>query len=76
MPCQSYAPAPVFQQYVAPQAVDCCCRCAVPCRFAYRHRTHGSKIFTADSLEEEQEATCNNKKLKLIIEDVSTSLFA
>ncbi|CAJ0603667.1 unnamed protein product [Cylicocyclus nassatus] len=76
-PCQSYAPAPVFQQYVAPPpAVDCCCRCAVPCRFArarYRHKTHGSKIFAAESLEEEEEATCNNKKLKVIIEDNMTT---
>uniref|UniRef100_A0A0K0DNN4 Ground-like domain-containing protein n=1 Tax=Angiostrongylus cantonensis TaxID=6313 RepID=A0A0K0DNN4_ANGCA len=39
-PCQTYVPAPVFQ-YVAPPAVDCCCQCAVPCRYRNRrHRTH------------------------------------
>ncbi|CCD63348.1 Ground-like domain-containing protein [Caenorhabditis elegans] len=65
-PCQSYAPAPVFNQYAMQPANDCCCRCGSPCRFMARHRTHGSKLFTTEDPEEDP--TCNSKKLRRVME--------
>ncbi|PAV78920.1 hypothetical protein WR25_21926 isoform A [Diploscapter pachys] len=72
-PCMSYAQAPVFQQYVAPPANDCCCRCGSPCRFMARAKTPGSKIFAAESLQLEEDPTCNSKKLKRVLEENMTS---
>lgn len=45
----------------------------MPCRYRVRARTHGSKIFTSEDAEaiENPDPTCNNEKLRAIIEDVS-----
>uniref|UniRef100_A0AC35TLP0 Ground-like domain-containing protein n=1 Tax=Rhabditophanes sp. KR3021 TaxID=114890 RepID=A0AC35TLP0_9BILA len=73
----SYAPAPIIlptyqpTSYIAPPQNDCCCSCGMPCRYRVRAKTHGSKIFTSDDVEAEEnpDPTCNNEKLRGIIEE-------
>lgn len=60
-------PQPV---YVAPPQNDCCCFCAIPCQFTARTRMHGARIFTAKIAEIEADPSCNNPRLKAIMEKV------
>uniref|UniRef100_A0AC35EU79 Ground-like domain-containing protein n=1 Tax=Panagrolaimus sp. PS1159 TaxID=55785 RepID=A0AC35EU79_9BILA len=66
-----YAPAPIMPyQPPVPAFNDCCCQCGSPCRYrTMRARTHGAKIFSALSLELEEDPTCNSMKLRDIIEE-------
>lgn len=64
-------PPPIFppQNYVTPSN-DCCCQCGTPCQFHGRARTHGARIFSALAAEFDEDPTCNNEKLRKIIESV------
>ncbi|KAE9556641.1 hypothetical protein FO519_000047 [Halicephalobus sp. NKZ332] len=66
-----YAPAPVIPSYQPPPAFnDCCCQCGSQCRYrSMRARTHGSRIFSALSFDMEEDPTCNNEKLRSVIEE-------
>lgn len=72
----NYSPPPIpagsgMQTYGGiPPINDCCCRCAVPCQFMGRAKTHGAKIFTVPNEEFSDDATCNSEKLRRIIEEV------
>lgn len=62
---REFQPPPV---YVPPPKQDCCCLCANPCRYA-RARMHGARIFSENTAE--NDPTCTDPKLKVIIQEVS-----
>lgn len=62
---------PPPQPSFTPAVNDCCCQCGSPCRFRSRAKTHGARIFSALTAEIAEDPTCNNEKLRMVIEEVT-----
>ncbi|VDM31033.1 unnamed protein product [Toxocara canis] len=65
--CPSYQPTPYS---IAPPQNDCCCRCDNPCQYRARTRMHGARIFSSNNTELDEDPTCNNIKLRTIMQEV------
>ncbi|KHN71662.1 hypothetical protein Tcan_02131 [Toxocara canis] len=63
---QSYQPTPYS---IAPPQNDCCCRCDNPCQYRARTRMHGARIFSSNNTELDEDPTCNNIKLRTIMQE-------